>query len=148
LHPSLAGLGTIAADGIGGARIEIRRSIMQVKAALTWGAELVRSWLNGWRRRSSPGPANVAAQLQRRLWGKPYLALEDVCCSLGDGVLILRGCVGTTALRDIALVLVSRIEGVGRVVNEIEVVPAATGTPSCQRRPARTTQPGPTSATS
>jgi osmotically-inducible protein OsmY len=121
-----------------------QEAVMQVKEALSRGAALVRKWWQGLRGRR----ADVTEQIKERLWGKPYLALEGIGCSLRAGVLTLRGQVGTSALKDIAEAVVRRIEGVGRVVNEIEVVPAVTGGSAGDRRVERARRAGPTSPAS
>jgi len=67
--------------------------------------------------------ADVAVLAERRLRGKPYLALQGVSCSFQDGVLTLQGLVNTEPLRRIAAAVVGRLPGVGRVANGIEVAP-------------------------
>lgn len=51
-----------------------------------------------------------------------YLALKNVRCDYHEGVLTLRGCLPTYYLKQMAQSVVARIEGVQRIVNEIEVV--------------------------
>jgi osmotically-inducible protein OsmY len=51
-----------------------------------------------------------------------YLALKNVRCDFHEGALILRGCLPTYYLKQVAQQTVSRLEGVDRIVNEIEVV--------------------------
>lgn len=53
-----------------------------------------------------------------------YLALKNVRCDYREGVLTLRGCLPTYYLKQMAQSVVARVEGVQRIVNEIEVVAA------------------------
>lgn len=64
-------------------------------------------------------PADLA---ERALRSSPYLALRNVSCGCQDGVLILRGCLPTYYLKQVAQAVVAHVEGVRQVVNEIEVV--------------------------
>jgi hypothetical protein len=73
---------------------------------------------------------DVARQATVRLRAKPYLALRSVSCSFQDGVLTLRGCLATDALKQIAERIVSRIPSVEAIVDEIEVEPPQAPTPS------------------
>jgi hypothetical protein len=70
-------------------------------------------------RTPAPGVAESAEGLLR---GNSYLALKNVSCDYRDGVLILRGCLPTYYLKQLAQAAVARIDGVERVVNEIEVM--------------------------
>jgi phosphocarrier protein len=54
----------------------------------------------------------------------PYFALRDVCCAYHDGVLTLRGFLPSYYLKQLAQSMVGDVEGVLRVVNEIEVATA------------------------
>jgi osmotically-inducible protein OsmY len=54
-----------------------------------------------------------------------YLALKNVQCDFHEGVLTLKGCLPTYYLKQMAQSVVGRIEGVKRIVNEIEVVTSA-----------------------
>lgn len=51
-----------------------------------------------------------------------YLAMKNLQCECHEGVLILRGCLPTYYLKQLAQTLVAGIDGVQRIVNEIEVV--------------------------
>jgi osmotically-inducible protein OsmY len=55
----------------------------------------------------------------------PYLALKGVSCDCRDGVLVLRGCLPSYHLKQVAQEAVARLEGVGAVDNQIEVVAPA-----------------------
>src|SRR5262249_8894297 len=54
-----------------------------------------------------------------------YLALKNVRCDFHEGVLTLKGCLPTYYLKQMAQSVVGRIEGVQRIVNEIQVVASA-----------------------
>ena len=69
-----------------------------------------------------PAPADLA---ERRLRGHPYLALKNVSCGWLDGVLVLRGCLPSYYLKQIAQEAVASPEGVQRIDNQIQVVPPA-----------------------
>jgi hypothetical protein len=55
------------------------------------------------------------------LWQSGYLALRGVTCEVDDGELCLRGSLPTYYLKQMAQELVSKVEGVRRVINQIEV---------------------------
>jgi osmotically-inducible protein OsmY len=59
---------------------------------------------------------------ERRLRSNPYLALKNVSCDSLDGRLILRGCVPSYYLKQIAQQAVASLEGVERIDNQIEVI--------------------------
>ena len=69
-----------------------------------------------------PAPADLA---ERCLRSNPYLALKNVSCDLLDGVLVLRGCLPTYYLKQIAQEAVASLEGVERIDNQIRVVTPA-----------------------
>ena len=71
---------------------------------------------------AQPAPADLA---ERRLRGHPYLALKNVSCGWLDGVLVLRGCLPSYYLKQVAQEAVARLEGVQAVDNQIQVVPPA-----------------------
>src|SRR5262245_43026200 len=66
-----------------------------------------------------PAPADLAA---RRLHGHPYLALKNVPCGWLDGVLVLRGCLPSYSLKQVAQEAVAALEGVERTDNQIQLV--------------------------
>jgi osmotically-inducible protein OsmY len=75
-----------------------------------------------------PRPAQQASPAEfaeRQLRSSPYLALRNLGCDFHDGVLVLRGCLPTYYLKQMAQAAVSHVAGVEQVVNQIEVVPAA-----------------------
>src|SRR3954452_23660823 len=71
---------------------------------------------------SSPA-RGVAECAESRLRCNPYLALKNVSCAYHDGVLTLHGCLPTYYLKQMAQATVARVEGVERIVNEIDVMP-------------------------
>jgi hypothetical protein len=68
------------------------------------------------------GAAGVAEQAADRLRESPYQALKDLCCAYREGVLTLRGRLPSYYLKQLALALVGRVQGIGRIEDEIEVV--------------------------
>ncbi len=75
-------------------------------------------------------PARIAQRglresAERCLRRNPYLALRNVSCDCRDGVLVLRGCLPSYYLKQLAQEAVARLEGVGAVDNQIQVVPPA-----------------------
>jgi hypothetical protein len=72
-------------------------------------------------------PRPESAQLvvegaERCLRSNSYLALKNVSCEYNEGVLTLRGCLPSYYLKQIAQMAVSRLDGVKRINNEIEVI--------------------------
>jgi osmotically-inducible protein OsmY len=55
----------------------------------------------------------------------PYGALKSVSCDCRDGVLVLRGCLPSYYLKQVAQEVVARLEGVRRIDNQIQVVTPA-----------------------
>ncbi len=53
-----------------------------------------------------------------------YLALKNVSCEYHEGVLTLRGCLPSYYLKQMAQSTVACVEGVQRIVNDIQVVSA------------------------
>ena len=62
---------------------------------------------------------------ERCLHSNPYLALNNISCELLDGVLVLRGCLPTYYIKQIAQEAVAPLEGVERIDNQIQVVAPA-----------------------
>lgn len=67
-----------------------------------------------------PGLQELAERSLRR---NPYLALKHVSCECRDGVLVLRGCLPSYYLKQLAQEAVAHLSGVERVENQIQVVP-------------------------
>ena len=51
-----------------------------------------------------------------------YLALRDIGCTCREGVVTIRGCLPTHYLKQIAQHVVTELEGVCGIVNQIEVL--------------------------
>jgi osmotically-inducible protein OsmY len=66
-----------------------------------------------------PGLPELAEGLLR---GNPYQALKNVSCACRGGVLVLRGCVPSYYLKQVAQEVVARLDGVVAVDNQIQVV--------------------------
>ncbi len=66
-----------------------------------------------------PAPADVAERCLRR---NPYPSLKNISCQVRDGVVVLRGCLPTYYLKQIAQEVVARLEGVEAIDNQIQVV--------------------------
>jgi len=75
--------------------------------------------------RIAAGSQQIVEGAENRLRHNSYLALKNVHCDYNEGVLTLRGCLPTYYLKQIAQATVARLEGVQRIVNEIEVVGTA-----------------------
>jgi osmotically-inducible protein OsmY len=67
----------------------------------------------------------IADLAERLLRSNPYLTLKNVSCDWHDGVVVLRGCVPSFYLKQIAQEVVASVEGVERIENQIEVVTPA-----------------------
>jgi len=67
-------------------------------------------------------PSGIAEGAENCLRSNPYLALKNVSCLYHEGVLTLRGCLPTYYLKQMAQAAVARVDGVQRIVNEIEVI--------------------------
>jgi len=73
-------------------------------------------------RTAQPGLQELAEGCLRR---NPYLALKNVACDCREGVLVLRGCLPSYYLKQVAQEVVARLEGVERIENQIEVLTPA-----------------------
>jgi osmotically-inducible protein OsmY len=93
-------------------------------AELTWGT-------NGTATPSVAAEVGVAELAESRLRSNSYLALKNVSCEYQEGRLILRGCLPTYYLKQLAQEVVARVAGVDRIVNQIDVLetPAACARP-------------------
>jgi osmotically-inducible protein OsmY len=59
------------------------------------------------------------------LRGNPYLALKNVSCDYQNGVAVLRGCLPTYYLKQVAQEVVAHQQGVDKVKNQIQVLTPA-----------------------
>jgi hypothetical protein len=77
----------------------------------------------------TPGPdphASLGAVAERALRSGPYPALKKLSCDCQGGVLVLRGCLPTYYLKQIAQeVVAQQLKGAGRLDNQIQVVRVA-----------------------
>jgi osmotically-inducible protein OsmY len=71
---------------------------------------------------ASIGCRGVQELAEQCLRGNPYLALKNISCGCRDGVLVLRGCLPTYYLKQVAQVAVADLEGVESIDNQIQVV--------------------------
>jgi len=75
-------------------------------------------------RQTDPLPG-VVDHARAQLLRNPYLALRNVHCDYGDGVLTLRGWLPTYHLKQLAQTAVASLDGVTRIVNDIQVLSEA-----------------------
>ncbi|WP_406695619.1 BON domain-containing protein [Singulisphaera sp. Ch08] len=73
--------------------------------------------------------ASFGREVERRLRGSGYLALRGLSCELHAGIARLRGRVPTYYLKQVAQAIVSEIDGVRQVINQIEIVAPAGRSP-------------------
>jgi osmotically-inducible protein OsmY len=64
---------------------------------------------------------SLADLAESRLRRHPHLALKNVSCDLGHGVLVLRGQVPTYYLKQMAYAAVADLAGVLKIVNQVDV---------------------------
>jgi osmotically-inducible protein OsmY len=74
-------------------------------------------------------PFTITGMAEWKLHSKPYLALKNVSCDWLDDVLVLRGCLPSYYLKQVAQEVVARLDGVERIDNQIQVM-----RPSCRSR--------------
>lgn len=72
-----------------------------------------------------PGSGCAREAALARLRGSSYAPLRQLHCELVEGELVLRGRLTTFFHKQLAQELVAKVGGVGRVVNEIEVIDSA-----------------------
>jgi hypothetical protein len=72
--------------------------------------------------RSRTHQATLGELAEKRLRTSRYPALKDISCNYLSGVLILRGCLPTYYLKQVAQVAVAHLEGVVRIDNQILVM--------------------------
>lgn len=75
---------------------------------------------------SNEGSHGVAETATNRLHNKLFPAVGTLSCEFHDGVLVLRGKSTSYYKKQIAQEAVRGIDGVARIVNEIEVVTQTT----------------------
>jgi hypothetical protein len=89
--------------------------MLVLNPAYTWEAAV----------RADQRQARVTELAERCLPSHPYLALHSVSCDYLDGVLVLRGCLPTYYLKQVAQEVVAPLEAVEYIDNQIEVVTPA-----------------------
>ena len=68
-------------------------------------------------------PASPQREAERALRGGPYPDLKQLSCDYRGGVLVLRGCLPSYYLKQVAQEVVAhQVRGVGRLDNQIQVV--------------------------
>jgi osmotically-inducible protein OsmY len=65
--------------------------------------------------------APIDSQAAQRLRGSSYLALQDVRCIAAEDAIYLYGSLPSFYLKQVAQEIATRVEGVRRVINRIEV---------------------------
>lgn len=68
-----------------------------------------------------PHDLRVAAQAKQRLCRSPFPALHAVRCECREGILTLSGSVASPYLKELAVWLVTPLEGVNECTNRLEV---------------------------
>jgi hypothetical protein len=71
---------------------------------------------------------------QRRLCESPYFFLKRLTCHFNSGVLTLRGRVPHRQLREVAEKIVSRVDGIRSIDNQVEVSDPSSWAPVPTRR--------------
>jgi osmotically-inducible protein OsmY len=70
-------------------------------------------------------PAKIKELAERCLRSTSHLALRNLSCDYLDGVLVLRGRLPTYYLKQVAQEVVTQLEGVESIDNQIQVVTPA-----------------------
>ena len=73
---------------------------------------------------ADPPPVDPVARAERELGSNSYLALRRVRCQYLSGTLTLVGRLPSYYLKQMAQTAVSHLDGVARIDNRIEVLPA------------------------
>ncbi|AGA26841.1 BON domain-containing protein [Singulisphaera acidiphila] len=73
--------------------------------------------------------AGLSLEVERRLRGSGYLALRGVSYEVCAGIVRLRGCLPTYYLKQVAQAIVSEIDDVDQIINQIEIVAPAGRSP-------------------
>jgi hypothetical protein len=69
----------------------------------------------------------VKKEAEDRLWHSPYLELRNVTCDLHEGVLTLRGRVPSYFLKQLAQTLLSGLDGISVLNNQLDVITSRYG---------------------
>jgi hypothetical protein len=73
--------------------------------------------------------ADIRELAERGLRGNPYPVLKNISCEVRDGVLVLRGCLPSYYLKQVAQAVLAHLAGVARIDNQIQVVSRPSGPP-------------------
>jgi osmotically-inducible protein OsmY len=65
----------------------------------------------------------IARAAESRLRQTSHHALRRVTCEVNNGVAVLRGAVPSFYLKQVAQIVIGNLEGVARIVNQIDVSP-------------------------
>lgn len=68
---------------------------------------------------------SIAAQAKARLQASPYPPIRKIFCMYDEGMLVLIGRLPTFFQKQLAQAVVADIQGVGQIVNQIEVLDGA-----------------------
>jgi osmotically-inducible protein OsmY len=79
----------------------------------------------------------IGVEARHRLHRAGYLALRDIACDADGDALRLRGRLPTYYLKQLAQELAAEVEGVGRVINQIQVSAPAGRPPTGRDRASR-----------
>ncbi len=72
-------------------------------------------------RESGGPPDGIAEEAVGRLGASGYLALRELTCQPSGPAIVLRGCVPTYYLKQVALALLLEIEGAPAIQDQVEV---------------------------
>jgi osmotically-inducible protein OsmY len=87
--------------------------------------------VGGWRQAAdASGDPVIGRQVEDRLRRSGYLALRDVSCDSGEGVVSLRGRLRSYDLKQLAQAVVGGVGGVLFVHNHIEIIAPAEHAPA------------------
>ena len=70
----------------------------------------------------APAPMDLVERAESRLRSNSYLALKNISCEFGDGVLTLRGCLPSYYLKQIAQETLAPFERIAHIDNQIAVI--------------------------
>jgi osmotically-inducible protein OsmY len=83
---------------------------------------LKRASMEGNMKSESLPETKVVAAAKQRILHQPHLTMQRIWCEFDEGRLYLRGQVPSFYHKQLAQVAVAGMDGVGQVVNDIEVV--------------------------
>jgi osmotically-inducible protein OsmY len=86
-------------------------------------------------------PSSIGRRAEEQLRRSGYLALRDVSCDARRGVVYLRGSLPSYYLKQVAQAIAAGVEGVGHVINRIQVLKPAGRAPVGHDRGERSANP-------